>query len=192
MINAMPSNPPQRILKYAVQMRKHPTSSEKKFMSILTELYSGWFAFDLKRDVDLGFEFQSIYHSNATGEYYILDFFLPKIRLAFEIDGISHLFKKQIHYDKKRTYILNQSGIKVCRFDYQSLGKYNIHKIVLNIVKQRLKALEMGKCTPKKKVVIDKASQYCNTETIEGYLARGGKIKHYLCPRDLHANPKPY
>ena len=49
---------------------------------------------------------------------YILDFYCPKLKLAIEVDGESHIDKDEniIEYDKIRIKELNKIGIKVLRF----------------------------------------------------------------------------
>ena len=47
---------------------------------------------------------------------YILDFYCPKLKLAIEVDGTTHLENEDIVYDKKRTGELKKLGIKVLRF----------------------------------------------------------------------------
>jgi len=45
-----------------------------------------------------------------------VDFYCPKLKLAIEVDGTTHLETKNIIYDKKRTEALEKFGIKVLRF----------------------------------------------------------------------------
>ena len=53
---------------------------------------------------------------------YIVDFYLPEIRLVIEIDGSQHLTEVGIEADAKRTAYLEKLGLKVIRFDnYQVL-----------------------------------------------------------------------
>jgi len=49
---------------------------------------------------------------------YILDFYCPKLKLAIEVDGESHLDDKDniIEYDKIRIRELNKIGINILRF----------------------------------------------------------------------------
>ncbi|MDP3935284.1 MAG: endonuclease domain-containing protein [Candidatus Giovannonibacteria bacterium] len=47
---------------------------------------------------------------------YILDFYCPKVRLAIELDGESHLPKDKKAYDTERTKYLKGNNIKVIRF----------------------------------------------------------------------------
>ena len=45
-----------------------------------------------------------------------MDFYCPKLKLAIEVDGTTHLENKDIIYDQKRTEELKKLGIKVLRF----------------------------------------------------------------------------
>ncbi|MDI9409808.1 MAG: endonuclease domain-containing protein [Candidatus Pacebacteria bacterium] len=47
---------------------------------------------------------------------YILDFYCAKVRLAIELDGMSHDLERQIQMDLKRTEFLNANGVTVLRF----------------------------------------------------------------------------
>ena len=47
---------------------------------------------------------------------YIVDFYCSKLKLVIEIDGETHLSKKEKEDDKERTRILESYGLKVLRF----------------------------------------------------------------------------
>ena len=47
---------------------------------------------------------------------YILDFYCPEAKLAIELDGSQHLEENKAKYDKERTKILKEQGIKAIRF----------------------------------------------------------------------------
>lgn len=85
-------------------MRRRPTRSERRFYGFL--LASGLF---VKKDIVR----QRIFIDSRNGKHYIVDFYIPKLRLVYEIDGKSHL--SRIVYDSIRTSYLNSMGIKVCR-----------------------------------------------------------------------------
>ena len=48
---------------------------------------------------------------------YIVDFYLPEIRLVIEVDGSQHLTEAGMEADTKRTAYLEKRGLKVIRFD---------------------------------------------------------------------------
>lgn len=94
--------------------------------------------------------FEEIYKSHARARYriipqrifffnlntgYIVDFYIPKLKLVFEIDGDSH--KYQTRYDQQRTNYLESRGIKVYRISNHD-------------VKDKLTALRfIGECISK-------------------------------------------
>src|SRR5690349_6935546 len=49
-------------------------------------------------------------------DLFIIDFYCAEAKLLIEIDGDSHLVKKQMEYDKLRTEYLEEHGYKVIRF----------------------------------------------------------------------------
>jgi very-short-patch-repair endonuclease len=49
--------------------------------------------------------------------YYVLDFFCVEERLAIELDGEVHRNDQAEVYDYKRKLFLNESGIRVIRFE---------------------------------------------------------------------------
>ena len=52
---------------------------------------------------------------------YILDFYFHEKKLAIEVDGAIHAFRKE--YDTLRTNTLNAKGIKVLRFTNEQVFK---------------------------------------------------------------------
>ena len=49
-------------------------------------------------------------------EQFIVDFYAPQVKLAIEIDGMTHLTDEEIDYDNWRQNILVEKGIKILRF----------------------------------------------------------------------------
>jgi very-short-patch-repair endonuclease len=49
-------------------------------------------------------------------DYFIVDFYCPKLKLVIEVDGESHFVGNGEAYDDRRTKILNSHGLKVLRF----------------------------------------------------------------------------
>ena len=71
---------------------------------------------------------------------YIIDFYCPKLKLAIEVDGTTHLENKDKVYDKKRTEELEKLGIKILRFWNNDIldGLAEVE----NIVKQQIKNIK--------------------------------------------------
>ena len=66
---------------------------------------------------------------------YIVDFYIPKLKLVIEIDGETHLEKKEIEYDSKRTKVLESYGLKVLRFwNYDILGGSDGLEVISEII----------------------------------------------------------
>lgn len=50
-------------------------------------------------------------------DYYVLDFYCPRLHLAIEIDGDSHFINQEtMDYDKERQSIIANLGIVFLRF----------------------------------------------------------------------------
>ena len=47
---------------------------------------------------------------------YIVDFYIPSVKLAIELDGSQHYLADGENYDRKRDTYLNGLGITVCRY----------------------------------------------------------------------------
>lgn len=89
---------------FARKNRKDPTKAEEK---LWTEL--------LKERKMKGYKFlrQKPVHR------YILDFYCSKLLMGIEVDGQSHLNKKD--YDDYRTYVVKGLGLKILRFKNEDI-----------------------------------------------------------------------
>ncbi|WP_238178368.1 endonuclease domain-containing protein [Calothrix sp. 336/3] len=47
---------------------------------------------------------------------FVVDFYLPELKLAIEIDGESHIQPRAMEYDQERQLFLEAKGIRVMRF----------------------------------------------------------------------------
>lgn len=85
---------------FAAQARRNPNDSERIMYQMLKRAQEDWLkGFTIK--------FQKPVHK------YTLDFYIPKAKIAIEIDGESHDDKKYSDYDRDR--FLNDLGIAVVR-----------------------------------------------------------------------------
>ncbi len=92
----IPYNP--KLKERARELRKNMTKSEKK---IYFDFLKNWKYRILKqRPID----------------NYIVDFYIPELRLVIEIDGDSHYEDWAFEYDLERTEILEWYGLKIIRF----------------------------------------------------------------------------
>ena len=65
----------------------------------------------------LGLKFR---RQHGVGKY-ILDFYCPELRLAIEIDGLSHAEEKSVAYDANRDDEIARLGIQIVRFRNQEI-----------------------------------------------------------------------
>ncbi len=71
-------------------------------------------------------------------ENYILDFYIPKHKLAIELDGGQHYTPQGMEADRIRTEVLQRWGIRVLRYTNADI-KVNFQGVVQDIL------LQMGK-----------------------------------------------
>ena len=64
---------------------------------------------------------------------FIVDFYIPKKKIAIELDGIQHLIPKHIEADLKRDEVLATWGIKVLRYSNKSVNE-NYGAVVRDIL----------------------------------------------------------
>ena len=108
---------------YQLRMKRRPTRAERRFDDILDEALkeiplpsfkttqakaTKWHRKKRK------FKKQRIFEDQARQKAYIVDFYIPALKLVIEIDGPSH--EKQQDYDAVRSSFLATRGIKVLRF----------------------------------------------------------------------------
>jgi len=98
---------PSRLYTYADKMRRSMTPKEKLFRKIYASLAA-------QKGSDWGLKTQRVFDKGKTG--YIVDFYVPQLRLAIEIDGQHHKLPDQAKYDADRTKWLNKKNIDVVRF----------------------------------------------------------------------------
>ena len=65
---------------------------------------------------------------------YITDFYCPKIKLAIEVDGESHILIKDTEYDRLRQKEIEALGIKFLRFNNEEM--YDDMEAVLEKIKK--------------------------------------------------------
>ena len=76
-------------------------------------------------------------------EYYVLDFYCPRLQLAIEIDGDSHFVNQDaVDYDKERQAFIERLGIEFLRFKNEEV--YSENDAVINTITQKVKELQKG------------------------------------------------
>ena len=81
---------------------------------------------ELKGKQMMGFDF----HRQKPISEYIVDFYCPMLNLAIEIDGDSHMFKKD--KDRERQWRLEEFGIRFLRFDDLDV-KFEMERVLKEI-----------------------------------------------------------
>ncbi|MFY0682987.1 MAG: endonuclease domain-containing protein [Balneola sp.] len=102
----------KNITELARELRKNPTPSESKFWELVRK----------RRYKGLRFLRQKPFVHSQYGKkryFYIADFYCAKHKLVIEIDGKVHDHRKG--YDKQRTIVLENLGLKVVRFKNEEL-----------------------------------------------------------------------
>ena len=111
-----------KLKQYARELRKNGTLSEVLLWN------------KLKRKQVLGYDFGR----QKPIDEYIVDFFCLDLRLAIEIDGITHTWKEQ--YDEVRQKKLEEFGIKFLRFTEKDIRSNLID--VVHIIEEWIKKNE--------------------------------------------------
>src|SRR5436305_2054813 len=89
-----------RLRTFAREMRREPTDAEKKIWHLLRDRRCGGFKF--RRQVPMA--------------GYVIDFLCEGASLAVELDGEQHAEPGAVEYDRRRTDVLSERGIRVIRF----------------------------------------------------------------------------
>ncbi len=115
----------KEVIKSAARhLRKNQTNSEAIFWeAVRNRNYNG-----------LKFLRQHPIKFNYFGEdrFFIADFYCAEKKLVIEIDGKIH--EKQKEYDKLRTYIINQLGMKVIRIKNEDFITKSVADLLTDII----------------------------------------------------------
>ena len=88
------------LFRYAQEMRKNPTESEKVLWNILRKFRSQGYIFRRQHPVDI----------------FIADFYCHKLKLVVEVDGGYHDTEQAMEYDDGRSAELENYGLNIIRF----------------------------------------------------------------------------
>ncbi len=77
------------------------------------------------RNKALGVQF----HRQVPIDHFIVDFFCHELGLVIEIDGHSHEFPEQYHYDLRREARLRSYGLSIIRFSEREV-RQNIEDVI--------------------------------------------------------------
>jgi very-short-patch-repair endonuclease len=96
----------------------------------------------LSRKQMLGYKFRRQYGVDR----YVIDFYCPKLKLAIEIDGPSHVEQGADEYDRMRQSYIEGLGIRFLRF--RSDEVYEDMEGVLHAIVMKIKDLTTPKSPP--------------------------------------------
>lgn len=124
-----------RLFMFSVENREKPTAAEKQFETLLYQVRK---YIVLSQNMDLGnINSQQVITSNTAKTGYIIDFTLPRINLAFEIDGPYHENRKE--YDKLREAYINTKGLTIIRYTNNEVFKDGMRDRLREDIKAYLK-----------------------------------------------------
>ena len=106
------------LVKNAQKLRKEMTKEEKHL----------WYDFLKKLPIQV--------KRQKNIENYILDFYIPSVKIAIEIDGIQHTSEEGRIQDEKRDSVLNSYGIRVLRFQNRDINNnfLSVADEILNVL----------------------------------------------------------
>lgn len=174
---------------YQYRMKRKPTRSERRFDDILdaalkdtnlSEYKATQVKYSPHQRKKRKFKKQRIFEDQRYKKAYIVDFYIPELKLAIEIDGSSH--NSQQTYDAVRTSFLATRGIKVIRYQNEETKDFDtLKKRVQDDVSERMNTLKhrrKPKYVPEKERPLQPEIDL-NTLTKQ-YLDNGGNITK--CP----------
>ena len=109
------STPPMRHYKNDPQFRRFRTDLRKRLTPAEATLWN-----ILKNSQLDGRKFR---RQHGIG-IYVLDFYCPSEKLAIELDGDGHFSVADVSYDNKRRRFVEHFGIRIVRFDNDTVFKY--------------------------------------------------------------------
>ena len=137
----------KRIQGYQVRMRRRPTRAEKRFKKIIYQYFglnpcklsSGY-----RKKASRSVVCQKMMHDTRHDRWYIADFYLPKHRIIFEIDGPNH--SRSSEYDAIRSSFMATRGIKVFRISNKDTkNKQKTLNFITNAINDKLKSYQPAK-----------------------------------------------
>ena len=170
---------------YQLKMKCSPTRAERRFDDILDEA--------LKSDKSLPifkatqskktrwdrkkrkFKKQKIFEFSQLKKAYIVDFYIPGLRLVIEIDGTSH--DKSESYDNARTRALNTRGIKVIRFtNNETLDHDTCLNRLVQEIETRKQEIPTVSISNYKHYQLSKDTNKAMDKAYQDYIKHGGTI----------------
>ena len=117
------------LVKYSRRMRKRPTWAEKNFKRILLPICG------INK---LRMEDQKVFWNPVACRGYIVDFYVARIKVVFEIDGESHKKPDQIKDDQVRDRWFADKGMRVIRVsNQQTKDEGYCTGLILGLIKEQ-------------------------------------------------------
>ena len=142
----MPAKEQNRLRLFQERMRARPTKGEVQFKKDILRMLKG--RYDIKA---LSQKIIWEVNSGKDRKAYILDFYLPSLKLAIEIDGKSHNSQRAQTYDIIRDSLAAKRGIRVIRFTNEEVKNIEncIKRIYVEIERWQQYNLNRTKPAPK-------------------------------------------
>jgi very-short-patch-repair endonuclease len=116
------------VLSYADHLRKNQTATEKRFASFLDQVDGG--------------KWRGQYRcQHAFSGKWIADFYIPRVRLVIEIDGLSHQSRMQGEKDQLKTRDALNLDLSIVRFSNEDVWR-NLSAVTNGL----LKAVDEAEC----------------------------------------------
>jgi very-short-patch-repair endonuclease len=118
-----------KLKEYARKLRNNSTKSERELWKYLKGRQMKGYDFHRQKPID----------------EYLVDFFCPKLMLAIELDGYSHLLEGYQQKDRRKEYELMQFGVKTIRFwDDEVLDDIdNVLRALESMIEEREKEITL-------------------------------------------------
>ena len=107
-------------------------SNEFRLENLSKMTSSEKYAYKIMKNHNIVFAAQKVIHYDI-GKFYILDFYVPSIKSAIEIDGGYHLDEERIIADKLRDANILAKGIKTVRFTNEDVSSGVFEKYIETI-----------------------------------------------------------
>lgn len=107
----MPAKEQNRLRLFQERMRAYPTKGESQFKRDVLRMLNGRY-----RIKSVGQKMIWEVNRGKDCKGYILDFYLPSLKIAIEIDGKSHNSPRAKTYDKIKDSLAAKKGIRIIRF----------------------------------------------------------------------------
>jgi len=120
------STPSNSSIGYAVHFRNEQLIAQKPWEDQVASVLDN----DLHWDY-LAQQLVFVYH-----RFWILDFYVPALNLAIEVDGAQHFSKKGLRKDKERDAILHRQGIRTVRLSNSAVSSNTSIELAEQIVSQ--------------------------------------------------------